>query len=96
MKLYKLLYEDFEQLFLGYSALAVILSSCLGSAAAMAVLMNGHDMVQMIQLFLVVAVCMWYNAAVLAQMKPKFVFNSLILSLVVSTIVILFNVAMRY
>ena len=96
MKLYKALYEDFESLFLGYSAVAVILSSCLGSAAAMVILMNGHDVVQMFQLFLVVAVCMTYNAAVLAQMKPKFVFNTLLLSLSVSTIILLLNVAMRY
>lgn len=96
MRLYKLLYEDFEKLFVGYSALAIILSSCLGSAAAMVVLMNGHDMVQMAQLFAVVAVSMTYNASVLAQMKPKFVFNSLLLSLIVSTIILLVNVAMRY
>ena len=31
MKLYKILYDDFEELFVGYSALAVILSSCIGS-----------------------------------------------------------------
>ena len=96
MKLYKLLYEDFEKLYLGYAALAVILSSCLGSAAAMVILMNGHDAGQMVQLFLVVAVCMGYNATVLAQMKPKFVFNSLIVSLLVSTILIFVNVIMRY
>lgn len=96
MKLYKLLYDDFEKLFLGYSALAIILSTCLGAAAAMAVLMNGHDLVQMIQLFLAVAVCMVYMATVLAQMKPRYVFNTLILSLVVSTTLIFINVLMRY
>ncbi len=91
MKLYNLLYEDFEELFLGYSALAIILSSCIGSAAAMTILMNGHDMVQMFQLFLVVVVTMGYNTAVLAQMKPKFVFNSLLVSLLVSTVLIIIN-----
>lgn len=96
MKLYKLLYEDFEKLYVGYSALAIILSSCLGAAAAMVILMNGHDMVQMGQLLLVVAVCMNYMASVLAQMKPKFVFNSLIVSLAVSSILLIINVFMRY
>lgn len=96
MKLYKNLYEDFEQLYLGYSTLGIILSSCLGSAAAMVVLMNGHDFTQMCQLFLIVVVAMGYNSAFLAQMKPKFVFNSLILSLATSTILLLINVAMRY
>lgn len=96
MRLYKTLYEDFEQLYVGYSAVAIILSSCLGSAAAMVILMNGHDVVQMFQLFLVVMVCMGYNSTVLAQLKPKFVFNALLLSLAVSTILLLVNVAMRY
>jgi hypothetical protein len=96
MKLYNLLYEDFEELFVGYSALAVILSSCIGSAAALVILMNGHDVFQMVQLFIVVVVCMAYNATVLAQLKPKIVFNSLIISLVVSTILIIYNVFLRY
>lgn len=96
MKLYKTLYEDFEELYVGYSAIAVILSSCLGSAAALVILMNGHDLMQMLQLFLVVVVCMGYNASVLAQLKPKIVFNSLIISLLVSTVLIAYNVFLRY
>lgn len=96
MRLYNTLYKDFEELYVGYSAVAIILSSCLGSAAAMVILMNGHDLVQMIQLFLVVAVALAYNATVLAQLKPKFVFNTLIVSLLVSTVLLFVNVAMRY
>lgn len=91
MKLYKLLYDDFEELFVGYSALAVILSSCLGSVAVMLILMNGHDLVQMLQLSAVVVATMWYNTSILAQMKSKFVFNSLIVSLFVSVALILVN-----
>lgn len=96
MKLYRTLYQDFEELYVGYSALAVILSSCIGSAAALVILMNGHDPAQMFQLFLVVVVCMTYNATVLAQLKPKIVFNSLIISLLVSTLLIIYNVYLRY
>ncbi|WP_029034084.1 hypothetical protein [Salinimicrobium terrae] len=96
MKLYNTLYKDFEELYVGYSAVAIILSTCLGAAAAMVILMNGHDLVQMLQLFLVVAVCMIYMTSVLAQFKPKFVFNTLIISLLVSAILLLINVAMRY
>ncbi|MFD2517668.1 hypothetical protein [Salinimicrobium flavum] len=96
MRIYNALYKDFEELYVGYSAVAIILSSCLGSAAAMVILMNGHDLTQMFQLFLVVAVALTYNATVLAQMKPKFVFNTLIVSLLVSSILLLINVAMRY
>ena len=96
MRLYNTLYKDFEELYVGYSAVAIILSTCLGAAAAMVILMNGHDLLQMFQLFLVVAVCMIYMVTVLAQLKPKFVFNTLILSLVLSSVLLLINVAMRY
>lgn len=96
MKLYKRLYEDFEELFMGYSALAIILSSCLGSLAAMAILINGHDMVQMFQLLIVVVVTMWYNTSVLAQMKPKFVWNSLVASLVINTILATINLVAMF
>ncbi|HET8887203.1 MAG TPA: hypothetical protein VFM70_12710 [Salinimicrobium sp.] len=92
MKIYRALLADFEELFLGYSALAVILSSCIGSVAAMTVLINGHDTGQMIQLFLVVASSMWYNTSVLAQMKPKFVFNSLLFNIILSVVLIGINV----
>ncbi len=96
MKIYNALYKDFEELYVGYSAVAIILSTCMGAAAAMVILMNGHDLVQMLQLFLVVAVCMIYMTTVLAQLKPKFVFNTLIVSLLVSSILLLINVALRY
>ena len=96
MRFYNTLYKDFEELYVGYSAVAIILSTCLGAAAAMVILMNGHDLVQMLQLFLVVAVCMIYMVTVLAQLRPKFVFNSLIVSLLVSAILLVINVFMRY
>ena len=96
MKIYKSLLDDFSQLYLGYASVAIILSSCLGGAAAMLILLNGHGLVEMIQLFLVVSVCMIYNSTVLLQMKPKFVFNALLVSLAVSSIVALANIAILY
>ena len=96
MRLYNTLYKDFEEQYVGYSTVAIIFSSCLGSAAAMVILMNGHDFMQMFQLFLVVTVCLSYNGAIFSQMKPKFVFNSLILSVAVSSILLLINVWARY
>lgn len=96
MRLYNTLYKDFEELYVGYSAVAIILTACLGAASAMVILMNGNDFIQMFQLFLVVAVSMTYLVAVLAQLKPKFVFNTLILSLLMSSILLIVNVWMRY
>ncbi len=96
MKLYNTLLKDFEELFVGYSALAIILTACAGAAASMVILMNGHDFIQMAQLFLVLVGAMTYLVSVLAQMKPKIAFNSLILSLVISSIILLLNIWMRY
>ena len=96
MRIYNTLYKDFEDMFVGYSAVAIILTSCLGAAAAMVILMNGHDFKQMLQLFMVLVGAMVYLVSVLAQMRPKFVFNSLISSLLISTILLLINVWIRY
>ncbi|MDX1602637.1 MAG: hypothetical protein R3209_06170 [Salinimicrobium sediminis] len=96
MRLYNTLYKDFEGLYVGYSAVAVILTACLGAAAAMVILMNGHDFIQMAQLFIVLVGAMAYLVSVLSQMKAKFVFNALILSLALSSILLLINVWMRY
>ncbi|NJY62024.1 hypothetical protein HC174_04545 [Salinimicrobium sp. CDJ15-81-2] len=96
MRLYNTLYDDFDGLFVGYSAVAIILTTCLGAAAAMVILMNGHDLIQMSQLFVVLMGAMGYMVSVLAQMKTKFVFNALILSLVLSSILLLINVWVRY
>ena len=75
---------------MGYAAIAIIGQSCLGSAAAMVLLMGGLEMVlKMILLFLVTIFCMAYNGAVLAQLKPLSTFNLLIISLVFNTFIIL-------
>jgi hypothetical protein len=92
MKLYKTLLADFEEMSLGYSAIGIIASSCLGSVAAMLILMNGHTFIEMFQLFIVVAVCMAFNTVILAQFKAKIVFNTLLLSLAISSIFILINI----
>lgn len=91
MKLYEKLYRDFEELFLGYATLAIILNSCIGAAAAMVILMNGHGFWEMSQLFLAVSACMWYNTTILANMKPRPVFNSLVASLAICIVLLVAN-----
>lgn len=91
MTFYQKQLSEFTQDFYAGATTGIVLSTCIGSIAAMLILMNGHTLLDMIQLGMVVVVCMWYNASVLAQLKPKFVFNSLILSLLVSISFIVFN-----
>jgi len=91
MTIYQKQLSEFKQDFYAGATTGILVSSCLGSVAAMLILMNGHTAIDMIQLGLVVVVCMWYNASVLAQLKAKFVFNSLITSILLSTTFILVN-----
>lgn len=63
----------------------------MGSVAAMAILMNGNSISEMFQVLLVTIFCMFFNGAVLAQLKSKSKFNLLILSVVISSIIIMVN-----
>ena len=92
MTIYQKQLSEFKQDYYAGASTGIIVSSCLGSIAAMLILMNGHTLIDMIQLGLVVVVCMWYNASVIAQLKTKFVFNSLIASILVSAAFILINI----
>ncbi|MCB7481550.1 hypothetical protein [Christiangramia sediminis] len=92
MTFYQKQLSEFTRDFYAGATTGIIVSSCLGSIAAMLVLMNGHAIGEMIQLGVIVVACMWYNASVLAQLKSKFVFNSLIISILISTIFILINI----
>lgn len=90
--LHKHLFLEFKRGQIGYSTIAVIGQSCLGSAAVMMLLMGEINMLlKMILVFLVTIFCMAFNGAVLAQLKPLTIFNLLILSVVFSLIVIFVN-----
>lgn len=92
MTLYTQYYNEFQSKYTMYIPLTIILQSCIGSIAAMYILMNGLDTVSsLIQLFFCVVFTSFYNASILAQLKGKFVFNMLLLSLVFSVAVIVVN-----
>ncbi|SDE71585.1 hypothetical protein SAMN05421855_102371 [Ulvibacter litoralis] len=74
-----------------YIPLTIIFQSCLGSIAAMLVLENGTSFLTGIELFLCVATCMLYNAALLAQLKSNLTFWLLVVSLGVNTVLIIIN-----
>tara|TARA_R110000868_G_scaffold60556_2_gene184806 strand:+ start:14017 stop:14301 length:285 start_codon:yes stop_codon:yes gene_type:complete len=89
MKIYANLLTEFKKNQLGYSAIAIIGQSCLGSVAAMLILKSeAQKVIVLLELFLVIIVCMFFNGAVLAQLKPKITFNLLLLSVVFSILVI--------
>lgn len=89
MKLYNDLLEEFKQGQMGYAAIAIIGQSCIGSVAAMIILMSDLSKVPLLLLlFLVTILCMAFNGAVLAQLKPRITFNLLVLSVMFSGVVI--------
>tara|TARA_R110002050_G_scaffold67407_2_gene145897 strand:+ start:26233 stop:26517 length:285 start_codon:yes stop_codon:yes gene_type:complete len=89
MKIYANLLTEFKKNQLGYSAIAIIGQSCLGSVAAMLILKSeAQKVIVLLELFLVIIVCMFFNGAVLAQLKPKITFNLLLLSVLFSILVI--------
>jgi hypothetical protein len=91
--MYTKLLKDFKEMYMAYIPLMIILSSCLGSVAAMYILMQERSFSQVVQLSLCVIVCMAFNASILAQMKAKFVFNLLIASLIINILLVVLNIA---
>ncbi len=91
MELYLNSLKEFKRDIRGYSTIFIIAQSCLGSVAAMYILINGVTPVQMFQLFLVTIACMGFNAGVLSQRSPRTIFNLFIVSLVISTVVLILN-----
>lgn len=91
MTLYHKTLTDFNNNFIGFATLIVIGQSCLGSAAAMNILRNGTNLVQMFQLGIIVLICMLVNTSILAQMKHKVIFNLTILSVILSISLIFIN-----
>ncbi|WP_298475473.1 hypothetical protein [uncultured Maribacter sp.] len=91
MKFYNNYLAEYTKGLTGYTAIGIIGQSCLGSIAAMYVLKGGVAISEMTQLFLVIVFCMGYNAAILAQLKPKTSFNLLIASILCSIIILIVN-----
>ncbi len=74
-----------------YIPLSIILNSCVGSIAAMTILAQGTGLISGLELSLAVALCIGYNAALLAGSNKKFAFKLLAISLIVNLLLILFT-----
>ena len=80
MSLFQALSSDFQKNYMANSILGIIVSSCLGSIAAMLILADGSSFLHGIHLGWMVMICMIYNAAVLVNFKQKWVFILQIIS----------------
>ena len=91
MSTYQKYLDSYTRGFMGFNTLAILGQSSLGGFAAMLVLHHGNSLYQMIQLFFVIILTSIFNGTVLAQMKPKFVFNMLLFTVLFNIPVIIAN-----
>lgn len=91
MTLYHKGLEDFRQNMTLYTPLSIIFQSCLGSVAAMFILMNSHPTFHFLDLTLVVSFAMAYNGSLYMQMKPKVVYNLFIATVLVHLVFLIIN-----
>ncbi len=95
MSFYQKQLIDFKENYMLYASLFIIFQSCLGSIAAMFVLMNATaDAFPYFQLGLCVVVTMAFNASIMAQLSHKLVFNLLLVSVIINAILAAVNIAM--
>ena len=86
MSLFQTLSADFQKNYMANAILGILLSSCLGSIAAMLILADGSSLLHGIHLGWIVIICMIYNAAVLVNFKQKWVFILQVMSVLSSII----------
>ena len=91
MNFYQKYLDGYKHGIIGFATLSILGQSCLGSIAAMFILMGGTSPLQMIQLFFITIFCMIYNGAVLSQQKAKLSFGILAISISLSLIAITLN-----
>ncbi|NND87885.1 MAG: hypothetical protein HKM28_01410 [Flavobacteriaceae bacterium] len=83
--------KDFTNNVMGYSALGIILSTSLGSIAIFQILNFGYEFKHMALVMLCVSICTAHNAAILTVQKPKLIFQLLVASTLINSIVILIS-----
>lgn len=80
--------KNFSENAMGYSALGIIVSTCLGSVAIMQTLTFGHELFQMFIVMISVVICSAHNAAILTVQKPAIIFRLLVTSIAINSLVI--------
>lgn len=80
--------KTFSNNILGYAALAIILSTCLGAIAVFQILAFGNGLLQMFFVLLSVIICNLHNAAILSVQKPSRIFKLLVASVIINSLII--------
>ena len=94
-RVYNEIIEEYCEGRYGYGAIGIIGQSCLGSVAIIQIFMN-NDIArfgQMVEVFVVTILCMFFNGSVLAQLRPKIQVNILMVSVAFSILIIILNLS---
>ena len=83
------LQDDFAHNVIGYSAIGIIVSTCIGSFAVMQTLSYGHGWLQMSIVMVTVLLCSVHNAAILTVQKPRLIFHLLFASIIINALIII-------
>lgn len=79
---------EFESQYMMMIPLTIILQSCFGSIVVFYVLANGGKFF-LAKLAIATILCMTYNAAILAQLKAKYVYALLYVSLILNSFILI-------
>jgi len=79
--------NDFVNNITGYSAMGILLSTCLGSIAVLLALMN-FNIYSMAVVMVTVLICSFHNAAILTVQKPIVIFRFLVASVIINVAII--------
>ncbi len=80
--------KDFTKNIMGYSAMGIVLSTCLGSIAIMQILTFGYGFLQMTLVMICLMICTLHNAAIISVQKPQLIFKLLVTSVIINTLVL--------
>ncbi|WP_026753585.1 hypothetical protein [Sediminibacter sp. Hel_I_10] len=80
--------KDFTKNIMGYSAMGIVLSTCLGSIAIMQILTFGYGFLQMALVMICLTICTLHNAAIISVQKPQLIFKLLVTSVIINTLVL--------
>jgi len=81
--------QEYTRNILGYSAMGMILSTCLGSIAIMSTLAHGNGFFQMLLVMITVILCSGHNATILTVQRPIVIFRWLEISTVINVLIII-------
>lgn len=74
---------------MGYSAMGMILSTCLGSIAIMGTMAHGNGFFQMLLVMITVILCSGHNATILTVQRPIVIFRWMEISTLVNVLIII-------